>query len=114
MAAKPDFGRIIKANNFAMKAYSGFSLLLLAVGGILLLGNIGEGEGFWIRFGGIFTGTLASFPVTKLLARLRHNNGVAMVSELWDSVHSAAEPDANRVARLEDLVWKMLEKEALG
>lgn len=114
MAVKPDFGKIVSAINFAILRYLGWMLLLLGAGAVVAFGVVTGGADIYSAVGGTIIGAAGAAPMTKMIAHLGQQRGVTIASELWDSVHETPPPDPDHVTRLNELFWKMLEKEALG
>jgi len=114
VAVKPDFGKIISAHSFAMRLNVGYALLPVGAGVLLSYSNVIGGEEIYSTVGGVVTAAIGVLPGLAIPEHFKRIRAIGIVSDLWDTVHSKDPADPKHAARLEEMFWKMLEKEALG
>lgn len=68
----------------------------------------------FVRSGGVFVAALSAFPMKVYLDYASQINAMTSIKDIW--VQLAASPTASEadLARLQDLVWRLFEKKALG
>ncbi|MCP4360690.1 MAG: hypothetical protein GY796_22000 [Chloroflexi bacterium] len=117
----PNFDRLIAGDQHAIKVYLGFAIFVALLGiaivlaGLILPTTAGEGiQGLALKLGGGFVSSLSAFPLKEYLARRDRIHGVQTIREMWKQLRSQPSPQEEDLDRLEELVWKLFEKRAVG
>lgn len=110
----PELDHFIAIDQHAIKVYMAFFAFLILMGVALVAATFVFPFALLLTLGGGFIATVSGFPLKEYLARRDRITSVELIKEKWQALMSSPHPPEAELDRLQEFLWKLYEKRALG